>query len=310
MNLDDTRLLGDLMPHGGQYRPRHELLALAWIAGQRSERTRYSYAGCIRRWFAWLESHDADPLVVERYHVELFVRGLEKLNRKPATIGIYLTVLSSYYQYCVEEAGLEKNPVDKIKRPTSRERISSDRKWLTRPQVFDLLEGARDLGPTQHGFLCVLALNGLRVAEACSLDVESMETFGDYMGVRFVRKGGQQGQAIFARRTEIAVEQAIDGRRSGPIFLHSYGGRMNQKAAQRIIDKAMLNVRGNKPRITPHSLRHSWATMAAQAGVPLDQLRHDGGWVDMRTPGVYMHGRHNPAAASTHAVSALVAGAA
>lgn len=269
MNVDDTRLLGELMLHGGQNRPRHELLALAWIAGQKSPSTRYSYAGNVRRWFAWLESHEVpDPLNVERFHVELFVRHLEQTGRKTATIAIYLTVLSSFYQYCVEEAGLPKNPVDKIKRPSTRERISNERKWLTRPQVFDLLEGARELGPTPHAFLCVLALNGLRVAEACSLDVSSMESFGDYMGVRFVRKGGAMGMAIFARRTEIAVEQAIDGRKSGAIFLHSYGGRMNQKAAQRIIDKAMGNVRGNKPRITPHSLRHSWATMAAQAGVP------------------------------------------
>jgi integrase/recombinase XerD len=307
--LDPSLISAELVHIGGSSAPRHELLAMAWIAGQRSPRTRYSYTGIARRWFEWLAANGVDPLDVARVHVELYQRRLEQLNRKPGTIALYLTALSSFYAYCVDEGVLTKNPVDRVKRPSTGERLSNDRQWLSRPQMYDLLEGAKALGPTEHALLCALGLNGLRIAEACSLNVEHLERRGDYTAVTFVRKGGKIGNAVFARRTEIAVLEAAGDRREGPLFLHGYGGRMNQKAAQRIIDKAMRNVRGEHGRITPHSLRHSCFTLAAQAGVPLDQIRNDGGWADLRTPGIYLHGRNNPAAHSTHAVSALVEGA-
>jgi integrase/recombinase XerD len=309
VSLDPTLISAELVSISGADAPQHELLAMAWIAGQRSPRTRYTYTGIARRWFEWLTANGVEPLAIGRVHVELYQRRLEQLDRKPGTIALYLTTLSSFYAYCLDEGVIAKNPVDKVKRPTTGERLSTDRQWLTRPQMYDILEGAKELGHTEHALICVLGLNGLRIAEACSLNVEDLERRGDYTAVSFVRKGGRVGQAIFARRTEIAVLEACGDRREGPLFVHSYGGRMNQKAAQRIIDKAMGNVRGEHGRITPHSLRHSCFTLAAQAGVPLDQIRNDGGWTDLRTPGVYLHGRNNPAAASTHAVSALVAGA-
>lgn len=206
MNLNNNALLGQLAVHGGTDTPRHELLAMAWIAGQRSKATRRGYGGNIRRWFAWLESNGIDPLEVQRFHVELFQRSLEQNGRKPATIALYLTCISSFYAYCVDEDVLAKNPVDKVKRPSSSERISK-RNWLTRPQLHDLIEGAKMLGHTEHALICLLGLNGVRIAEACGLDVEDVQVFGDYKGVEFIRKGGRVGKAIFARRTEQRVER-------------------------------------------------------------------------------------------------------
>jgi integrase/recombinase XerD len=310
VNLDGTRLPFELELSGAHRRPRHEILALAWIADQRSPATRRSYGGMIRRWFNWLAEHGLDdPLEARRWHVATYQRHLESLDRAPGTIAAYLTAISSFYGYCVEEADLLANPVAKVKRPRTSDRLSPGRAWLPRPQLNDILEGARQLGPTPHALLCVLGYNGLRIAEACSLNIEWLEHRGPYTEIEFTRKGGKRGRATFAVRTQFAVMEAIGDRTEGPIFVHSYGGRMNQKAAQRIIDKAVKNVRGEHGRITNHSLRHSWATIAAQAGVPLDQLRVDGGWSDLRTPGSYAHGSNNPAAAATHAVAALTEGA-
>ena len=153
--LDPTLISAELVQIGGSGAPRHELLAMAWIAGQRSPRTRYSYTGIARRWFEWLGANGVDPLDVARVHVELFQRRLEQLDRKPGTIALYLTALSSFYAYCVDEGVLTKNPVDRVKRPSTSERLSNDRQWHRRPpgptpRRKDRLMGADDLLAADH----------------------------------------------------------------------------------------------------------------------------------------------------------------
>ena len=85
---------------------------------------------------------------------------------------------------------------------------------------------------------------------------------------------------------------------------------MDQRGAQRILDHAVANLRGRHPRVTPHVLRHSWTTLAIDAGVPHDQIQHDGGWSDARMVSYYTHGRDQALRATTHSVAAYVLSAA
>lgn len=286
----------------------HETYAAAWLAGYRSPRTREAYRISITQWFTWCASKGLDPLQVVRAHIELWQRELEASGRKPRTVSLRITALASWYRYLIDEEVLTKDPVRRVRRPKIERR--SPTAFLTRPQMADLLEGAQALGPHPYALVCVLALNGLRIAEACSLDVDSMRTDGFYPVLTFIRKGGKTGQAVLSRPAEAAVMAAIDGRGSGPLLLTRAGTRMNQRAAQRIIDQAMKGVRGRHGRITPHALRHSWATACLAAHVPADQVQHDGGWADPRLLSYYSHGQEAPARAATHAVAAFVFGAA
>jgi integrase/recombinase XerD len=64
------------------------------------------------------------------------------------------------------------------------------------------------------------------------------------------------------------------------------------------------------PRVTPHTLRYSWTTLAIDAGVPHDQIQHDGGWADARVVSYYTRGRDQALRATTHSVAAYVLSAA
>jgi integrase len=76
------------------------------------------------------------------------------------------------------------------------------------------------------------------------------------------------------------------------------------------LDRAGRELRGRHPRITPHVLRHSWTTLAIDAGVSQDQVRHDAGWADARVVSYYTHGRDQALRATTHSVAAFVFSAA
>lgn len=283
------------------------LLVAAWLAGYKAPTTRAVYGIAVRQWLDWCADHQLDPLKVIRAHIELWQRELEAAGKKPRTVANRIGAVACWYGYLVEEDVLTVDPAARVKRPKIERK--SPTAWLTRPQLADLVTAAEQLGGSPHALICLLALNGLRIAEACSLNVESLTWAGGYPVVDFTRKGGKDGRATLARPTEAAVLAAIGDRTTGPLLLTAAGTRMNQKAAQRIIDRCMPHVRGTHGRITPHALRHSWCTAAHGAHVPTDQLQHDGGWADPRMATYYAHGQDQPDRATTHAVTAFIAGA-
>lgn len=310
MTLTVHTPIDGLAEHAARSANPIDVLVKAWLAGYKSPRTRECYSISMRQWLVWCDEHDVPPLGALRAHVELFQRHLERSGRKPRTIYLRLTVLASFYGYLVDEEVLGKTPMRGVKRPHIERR--SPTAWLSRPQLADLLlDAGSRVGVHGNALIHVLALNGLRIGEACSLNVGSLEWDGYHPIVRFTRKGGKDGRAVLSRPTEAAVRAAIEGRHCDePMFLNRYGNRMTRVNAQRLLDRALADVRGSHGRITPHSMRHSWTTVCVDAGVPLDQLQHDGGWNDPRLIPYYSHGQDAPARASTHAATAYVYGVA
>lgn len=286
---------------------RHEQMAAAWLAGYRVEKTRVAYAHALGVWFDFCARNSVEPLLAIRAHVDLFMRQLEAQGYADRTVASRISAVSAFYTYLVDEDVLRRSPLRGVKRPKVDRKSPTG--WLTRPQVHDLLVGAQGISPMAHALVAILAFNGLRIAEACSLDVTSLETIGFYPRLRFIRKGGAEGLAALARPTEAAVHRAIGDRVEGPLLLTSTGSRMNQQAAQRLLDVASLSIRGEHPRVHPHLLRHTWTTIALTAGCSQEQVRNDGGWSDGRMVSYYGgHGLDDPARSSTHAVASLILG--
>lgn len=283
---------------------RHEDLAAAWLAGYRNAKTRASYALSLKQWFAFCDRCGFAPLDVRSSHVDLWLRDMEIAGRAERTVSQRITAVATFYRWLVVQEVLHRNPTDGVKRPKIERR--SPTAYLKRPQIADLIDAAKEMGPHPEATIMLLALNGLRIAEACSLEVESLTMRDDYPVLTFVRKGGRVGSATLSRPTEHAIRRAIGVRETGPLLLTRDGTRMNQRAAQRIIDQCIGHVRGEHGRITPHALRHSWCTLALDAGVAQEQVRHDGGWCDGRMVSYYSHGFDNPLKATTHLVTSLV----
>lgn len=286
-----------------------ELAAASWLAGYPNAKTRESYTIHIRDWFAFAADHELDPMSALRAHIELWVRGLEQRGLKPRTRALKITTVRSFYAYCVEEEWIDKSPADRVKRPSIERK--SPRGALGRTQLADLVDGARALGPNQHALVMLLGFNGLRIGETCAANVEDMEYRG-FSPVLLLpnRKGGKEGEAPLSRPLEAALHACIGERTSGPLLRNRYGNRMTRSNAQQILDTASKNVRGRMPRLSPHVLRHTWVTLAVDAGADQSRIQHDGGWADSRLVAYYCHSRHDPLNATTHLVAAHVMSAA
>lgn len=286
-----------------------EFAAAAWLAGYSNQLTRSSYAMHLRDWFQFCSEIDLDPLLADRVHVEMWLRTVEQRGLKPRTVSIKITTVRSFYAYCVDECGLEASPAARVKGPKIERRSPSGA--LNRIQVADLLAGARAIphphGPYPELLVLLLALNGLRIGETCAANLEDFSYVG--FSPRLVlpnRKGGKRGKADLPRPTENLLAEIMAARSTGPLLLNQAGNRMTRSNAQRILTRAGANVRGFSGKIHPHLLRHSWVTIALDAGVDRGRLQRDGGWSDGRLVDYYGHQEDHPLAASTHSVTASV----
>jgi hypothetical protein len=119
---------------------------------------------------------------------------------------------------------------------------------LTHGQVHDPLANTERLGPHLQGPCCLLAFNGLRIAEAISLDVSNLCFDGLFPVLRFVREGGRRGTAVLARATEAAVLTFIADRSAGPLFLTGRpGGSISGRPNASWIERPTASIAATPP---------------------------------------------------------------
>jgi integrase/recombinase XerD len=281
--------------------------AVAFVASYSSPGTRQAYATQLRLWFDWCEQHHLEPLAdVRRPHVELYARDLEARGLAAATVALKLVVLTGFYRYCVEEQLLEHSPAVHVRRPKISQ--ESTRLGLERTELGAFLVHAGLSGGNDHALACLLALNALRVSEACGADLSDLALANGHRVVRIVGKGNQPALIPLAPRTGRAIDAAVGERTEGPLLARADGSRLDRHAAGRIVRRLATRAGIDKP-ISPHSLRHAAITAALDAGCSLRDVQDFARHADPRQTRRYDRARGALDRNPTYIVATYLAGA-
>jgi len=279
----------------------------AWLANRRlSEHTRTAYRRDVHDWLAWCASRDVEPLRATFLHVNAYARDLEstvdsRTGRPltPATVARKLSGLSSWYAFLTKLGAVAGNPVAGADRPQVA-RDHSATVGLTTDEVDRLLAAAEaDTGPTaarNRAVLAFLADLGLRVGEVVALDAGDVGYERGHRSVRFVGKGGKQRRRALTPGTAAALDAylTVRGSADGPLFVTASGARLDRHAVFRLVRRT-ARAAGIPAwaKLSPHSLRHAFATTARDEGVPLEDVQDAMGHADPRTTRRYDRDRHN-----------------
>ena len=146
------------------------------------------------------------------------------------------------------------------------------------------------------------------VSETCALQIEELGHHKGQRTAHLTRKGGKVQTVPMSHRTAWAVSTAIGDRTEGPLLITRNGTQLDRRGAARIVGRVARRA-GVTKRITPHSLRHTFVTMALDAGQAERDIAISTGHSDTRMVAYYDRNRNNISRNSTHAVSAWVEGA-
>nr|WP_239169091.1 tyrosine-type recombinase/integrase [Actinoplanes deccanensis] len=273
-----------------------EQVTEAWLANRRlSEHTRAAYRRDVRAWLAWCAQRGADPLKTTFLDVNAYARGLEAQGLAPATVARKLSGVSSWYDFLVKLRAIDGNPVGGADRPyVSRDHSSTV--GLSPEEVDALLRAAEAAGPRHFAALTFLADLGLRVGELVGLDLGDLGWERGHRTVRFVGKGGRPRRRALTPGASQALDAylAVRGEQEGPLFVTSTGARLDRHAVFRLVRRLAREAGiAGADRLSPHSLRHAFATTARAEGVPLEDVQDAMGHADPRTTRRYDRDRHN-----------------
>jgi len=227
---------------------------------------------------------DVDHLLLRRYLAQL------GRSAKKSTVGRKLAAIRSFFRYQVRCGVVVKNPAELIATPKKENRLPFH---LNIDQVTTLVEAPQDgdeFALRDRAILEVLYSSGLRVSELTGLTIGDVDLAGGM--VRVLGKGGKERIVPVGRRALEAVRDYLTGRRepagSGPLFLNTRGGRINRRSVARIVDAHVLRIAAFK-RISPHVLRHTFATHMLEGGADLRAIQELLGHASLSTTQKYTH---------------------
>ncbi len=192
-------------------------LAVAGFLARYSGPTRRSYVSDLRQFFSWCASVDIETFAIKRGHIELWARSMEEKGLARATIGRRLSTVAGFYRICVLDGLIEHSPAEYVRRPkidTDSATLGLDRMELS---AF-VAQGAAG-GPMDHALACLLGLLGLRVSEACSINIEDLALERGHRTGTVLGKGSKLAVIPLPPRVARAVDLAAGERTAGALLL-------------------------------------------------------------------------------------------
>jgi len=236
----------------------------------------------------------APILAVDSLTIRKYLGHLHKHNKK-STIARKLSALRSFYRYLLKQGIVEQNPTDMILTPKQEHPIP---RYLPVDDMFQLLDsiqtgdifGLRNRAIFETFYSC-----GLRVSEVAGLDVFDVDANAGLVRVlgkgskeRIVPIGQKALNAIDAYRQRLELEVGVPAAAEGAMFLNKYNGRLSTRSIARILDQIVRECCLLVP-VSPHVLRHTFATHMLDAGVDLRAVQELLGHKSLSTTQKYTH---------------------
>jgi integrase/recombinase XerC len=239
---------------------------------------------------------DIDIKQIDHITIREYLSGLYRQKRKKTSIARKLASLRTFFKYLCREEVIELNPAKLVSSPRLDKKLP---RVLSVDDVIKFIETPETdtvLGKRDRAILELLYATGMRVAELTALDMtdvdfkhESVRVLGKGRKERIVPYGSKAKQALQAYlgvRGELLVEASSEALDPMAIFLNYQGTRITTRSVGRMIDKYLREcaVANN---ISPHSLRHSFATHLLSAGADLRAIQELLGHARLSTTQIY-----------------------
>jgi len=231
---------------------------------------------------------DVEPLDIRGYLAMMRNSGYSK-----STVARKLASLRSFYKYLVRIGTVETSPVSVIRTPRQDRRLP---KFLDIQQIDDLLntpDTTTLLGCRDRAILETIYSAGLRISELTGLNVEDLDELGEVLRIR--GKGRKERLVPLGAKALGAIYEYIEFLKSelgheprGALFVNRFGNRLTDRSIRRKFDNYLLQA-GIDHHISPHVLRHSFATHMLNAGADLRSVQEMLGHENLSTTQIYTH---------------------
>jgi integrase/recombinase XerD len=230
-----------------------------------------------------------DPELIRRY-----LDHLQRAKLGARSVARHLTTVRNFYTFLLREGRIEADPTAHLRPPKRWQKIPNFLNLEQIEKIIGMPDGSRPPGLRDRAMLELLYATGLRVTELCRLNLADLNLESGV--IRTMGKGGKQRLVPAGKAALAAVEgwlrtgrgQLLKGRGSRYVFVTARGGCLTRQAFW-VLLRRYARQAGLFGHVTPHVIRHSFATHLLEGGADLRSVQMMLGHADISTTQIYTH---------------------
>ncbi len=257
-----------------------------------SDNTLQSYKRDILQYQSYVEENGINYTKVSKEDIKTYLNYLKQIGKKSSTISRNLASIRSFYQFLIRNRKIKNDPTEEVQSPKVEKRVPS---VLTAQEVELLLEQPKDVdlkGTRDKAMLEFAYATGMRVTEIINLNIENVNLEEGYV---ICQSGSKQRNIPLGSLSLNALKEYIEEARpiliknekERSLFVNVNGKRLTRQGFWKIVKYYKEQAHITKD-ITPHVLRHSFATHLLQNGADLKAIQTMLGHSDISSTQVYM----------------------
>jgi len=260
-----------------------------------SPHTISSYRRDLNQLAEYLEERQVQLRGIDNFVLRGFLARLHERNNKKSTIARKLASIRSFFQFCLKKKWLEDNPAKVVSTPKQDKHVPT---FLSEEEMKHFLDipqkPEKALDMRDRALLELLYATGIRVSELVGMDVDDVNFPERLIMVR--GKGKKERLLPFGTKAEESLRGYIVQRslinkgniEATPLFLNYRGKRLTSRSVERIVNKYIRRA-ALRRKISPHSLRHSFASHLLSRGADLRVIQELLGHESLATTQKYTH---------------------
>lgn len=264
-----------------------------WLEDGLSKNTLESYRADLIQFSKWLVTKEINLVAANQVDIQEYL-AVKFPKSKPRSIGRLIASMRRFYRYCLREKLIEVDPTLQIESPKLPRSLP---KSLSEQEVEDLLDAPdinESIGLRDRAMLELLYASGLRVSELVTISVNEVSTQDGVL--RVTGKGsktrlvpmGEEASDWVTRYLKYGRPEILQKRLSDDLFVTTRAGAMSRQAFWYLIKRYALQAGIQKP-MSPHVLRHAFATHLLNHGADLRVVQMLLGHSDISTTQIYTH---------------------
>ena len=259
-----------------------------------SRNTLAAYRRDLDDFLRFLRTRRLTPTTVGADHVVSWLVALRARGLAPSSVARRLSALRGFYRHLVREGDIRRDPTEHLDSPRATRPLPRALSMESATALVEAPDARRPAGVRDRAVLELLYATGMRASECLGLGLEDLNLTAGY--VVCTGKGGKQrlvpvgAEALAWVRRYLREVRPRDTRRrdSGRLFVNPRGGPLSRQSLWTIVRRA-ATAAGLKRRVSPHVLRHSFASHLLEGGADLRSVQAMLGHADISTTQIYTH---------------------
>jgi len=235
---------------------------------------------------------------IDHLTIREWLASLHSDHKKKSSIARKLAALRTFFQFLVREEIIESNPAKLVATPRKEKKLPVHLSIEDAVRFIETPDPETDFGKRDRAILELLYATGIRVAELVNINLRDIDfnnnlvrVFGKRRKERIVPFGEPAAQALqhyLAVREKFLMNALVSKRDAQPLVLNYQGTRMTTRSVGRLVEKYIRQCAGIHD-ISPHALRHSFATHLLDSGADLRDIQELLGHARLSTTQIYTH---------------------